>query len=232
MLSVNIWQTCSIALWTPTPVYVSYSALISDTGYTKMRKDAKRHEKTCEKAWKVLEHVTVYMKPSRNQVVFSKRHENYGKDIWKDMWKMRKRHEKTSEKTCEKAWKVLEHVKFCLHETKQEPSCLFEKTQKDTKKAWKGMWRGLFVSFRVFLSLVTPSDTGFERDSNRIFHPQLYFRYFKHLLKLYNNTSEFKDETSLAARLAAMAATRSETSWIADGTVTSLVQTHSDRFHP
>ena len=29
------------------------------------------------------------------------------------------------------------------------------------------------------------SDTGFERDSDRIFDPQLYFRYSKHLLKLY-----------------------------------------------
>ena len=40
---------------------------------------------------------------------------------------------------------------------------------------------------------------------------------------------------SVAARLAAMAATRSETSWIADasdGTVASLVQTHSDEFRP
>ena len=69
------------------------------------------------------------------------------------------------------------------------------------------------------------SDTGFERDSDRIFHPQFYFRYSKHLLKLYKRIQRLTDGIhqsvraldsrqylAASARLAAMAATRSETS--------------------
>ena len=47
---------------------------------------------------------------------------------------------------------------------------------------------------RQTCSIALNSDTGFERDSDRIFHPQLYFLYSKHLLKLYKRFQTLMDE--------------------------------------
>ena len=81
------------------------------------------------------------------------------------------------------------------------------------------------------------SDTGFERDSNRIFDPQLYFRYSKHLLKLYKRIQRLTDEIHqcVCTRLATVPSAiqlvsllEAAMAIVADGTVVSLVQTHSD----
>ena len=85
------------------------------------------------------------------------------------------------------------------------------------------------------------SDTGFERDSNRIFDPQLYFRYSKHLLKLYKRIQRLTDEIHqcVCTRLATVPSAiqlvsllEAAMAIVADSTVVSLVQTHSDEFRP
>ena len=85
------------------------------------------------------------------------------------------------------------------------------------------------------------SDTGFERDSDRIFDPQLYIRYSKHLLKLYKRIQRLTDEIHqcVCTRLATVPSAiqlvsllEAAIAIVADGTVLSLVQTHSDEFRP
>ena len=85
------------------------------------------------------------------------------------------------------------------------------------------------------------SDTGFERDSDRIFDPQLYFRYSKHLLKLYKRIQRLTDEIHqcVCTRLATVPSAiqlvsllEAAMAIVADGTVVSLAQTLSDEFRP
>ena len=79
------------------------------------------------------------------------------------------------------------------------------------------------------VSSALKSDIGFERDSDRIFHPQLYFRYFKHLLKLYKRIQRHTDEC-VCTRLATVPSAIQLVSLfvaamatVADSTVASLV---------